>query len=246
MRTSSFKNSLAIGLSIVLGASIFSVGVSHAAGTSITACAKKSNGAMRLVTNGKPCKKSERTITWGSQGDTGAMGPSGSTGASGISGSNGYSDALVFRNSQNAARQSFQNIEVITAANIPAGKYVWSVSMQVNFVNPTGGSSVIDSEPNYFGCFLSKSNNPADSDSTNVIWPISGSGVLFKIAFEDAAISDYEHKQSFAANGALELSDETSLYLMCQYEGGALTSDSDRVMVLRYPTMTLTKVNTLS
>ena len=89
MKTSSTKNSLIIGISIVLGASLLSAGVSNAAGESIKACAKKSNGAMRLIDASKNCKKSERTLTWGTQGDAGATGATGASGANGTNGSNG-------------------------------------------------------------------------------------------------------------------------------------------------------------
>jgi hypothetical protein len=99
MRTSSTKNSLIIGISIVLGASLLSVGVSNAAGTTIKACAKKSGGAMRLIDSNKNCKKSERTLTWGTQGDagaTGATGAAGSTGATGANGLNGADATAIF------------------------------------------------------------------------------------------------------------------------------------------------------
>ena len=74
MRTSSTKNSLIIGISIVLGASLLSAGISNAAGSTIKACAKKSTGAMRLIASAKKCKSSERTLSWGTKG---AAGPSG-------------------------------------------------------------------------------------------------------------------------------------------------------------------------
>ena len=86
MRTSSTKNSLIIGISIVLGASLLSIGVSNAAGTSIKACAKKSNGAMRLIDVKKKCAKSERTLTWGPQGSAGATGATGAVCATGATG----------------------------------------------------------------------------------------------------------------------------------------------------------------
>jgi hypothetical protein len=85
MRTSSTKNSLIIGLSIVLGASLLSMGISNASGTTIKACAKKSGGAMRLIDSNKNCKKSERTLTWGTQGSAGATGATGAAGSSGVS-----------------------------------------------------------------------------------------------------------------------------------------------------------------
>lgn len=89
MRTSSTRNSLIIGISIVLGASLLSVGVSNAAGSTIKACAKKSGGAMRLIDSNKKCSKNERTLTWGAKGDAGAAGSTGATGAAGATGATG-------------------------------------------------------------------------------------------------------------------------------------------------------------
>ena len=76
-------------MSIVLGASLLSVGVSNAAGATIKACAKKSGGAMRLIDSNKKCSKNERTLTWGTQGNTGETGGTGSAGAAGTVGANG-------------------------------------------------------------------------------------------------------------------------------------------------------------
>lgn len=80
----------------MLGASLLSVGVSNAAGTTIKACAKKSNGAMRLIDVSKKCKKSERTLTWGTQGDAGATGATGATGSTGATGATGAAATSLF------------------------------------------------------------------------------------------------------------------------------------------------------
>ena len=80
----------------MLGASLLSVGVSNAAGESIKACAKKSNGAMRLIDASKNCKKSERTLTWGTQGDAGATGATGATGSTGATGATGASPVYLY------------------------------------------------------------------------------------------------------------------------------------------------------
>lgn len=136
MRTSSFKNSLAIGLSIVLGSSILSVGISNAAGSTITACAKKSGGAMRLVTDGKPCKKSERTITWGSQGDAGATGATGATGAMGAPGADAvsYFGSFDVLGAKDTSRSS---------ANIPNASRVSTGVYQIVFPTSMAGCTAL-------------------------------------------------------------------------------------------------------
>ena len=251
MRTSSTKNSLIIGLSIVLGASLLSVGVSNATGTSIKACAKKSNGAMRLIDVSKKCKKSERTLTWGTQGSAGATGPAGSNGGTGATGANGaaganvLSTAYVFTNSQSTIFQVAPASAIVTALNLPAGRYVWSHSMEVSFVNPlVVGSVVTNLETNQLACWIAKSDSP-NYLPEGAFWPDSTSNAPFRISFPDIARSEQENATAFAVNGTFELSQQTSLYLMCAYEGGTIESDSDRFMNLRYPTMTFTKVNEL-
>lgn len=51
-------------------------------GGAISACAKKSNGALRLATK---CQKSERKVSWSIQGPTGAPGSPGAPGQNGVS-----------------------------------------------------------------------------------------------------------------------------------------------------------------
>jgi hypothetical protein len=130
MRTSSFKNSIAIGVSIVLGSSILSIGISNAAGSTITACAKKSSGAMRLITNGKPCKKSERTITWGSQGDSGATGATGAPGADAVS----YFASFDLSGNKDTARSS---------SNIPNASVVSTGVYKIIFPNSMAGCTAL-------------------------------------------------------------------------------------------------------
>jgi hypothetical protein len=121
MRTSSTKNSLIIGISIVLGASLLSVGVSNAAGTTIKACAKKSNGAMRLIDVSKKCKKSERTLTWGTQGSAGATGATGSTGATGATGATGSTGATGATGASGISYATFTTYSIgrMTPSNEP-------------------------------------------------------------------------------------------------------------------------------
>ena len=138
MRTSSTKNSLIIGISIVLGASLLSVGVSNAAGSTIKACAKKSNGAMRLIDASKNCKKSERTLTWGTQGDAGATGSTGTAGATGAAGTNGatgpsgISYATFTTNSIGDMSPSNAWYPVATLDNLSAGDYLLQATIELS------------------------------------------------------------------------------------------------------------------
>lgn len=129
MRSSSTKNSMIIGISIVLGASLLSVGVSNAAGSTIKACAKKSGGAMRLIDATKKCKKSERTLTWGTQGDAGATGATGAIGATGSAGSSPiYAYAYV---ALSGSLNSTRSYNIASSSRISTGYY------EVEFQIPT-------------------------------------------------------------------------------------------------------------
>jgi hypothetical protein len=78
----------ALAATISLGAVQFAAA---SGGSTITACANKSTGAMRLLSKGS-CKKTERKVAWnqqGIQGQTGAQGIQGQTGAQGIPGTPG-------------------------------------------------------------------------------------------------------------------------------------------------------------
>lgn len=74
------------------------MGAAYAAGTratsskTITACALKTTGAMRLLSKGK-CAKTERTVKWNSTGPAGKAGPVGAPGANGTNGTNGAAGA---------------------------------------------------------------------------------------------------------------------------------------------------------
>ena len=141
MRMFSTKNSLIIGISIVLGASILSVGVSNAAGSSIKACAKKSNGAMRLIDVSKKCKKSERTLTWGTKGATGAKGatgPTGATGSDGPAGASGISYATYTFDSPFLISQSDEPQTIGILDNLPAGDYLMQATVEFRNTNLVG------------------------------------------------------------------------------------------------------------
>ena len=80
----------ALAATISLGAVQFAAA---SGGSTITACANKSTGAMRLLAKGS-CKKTERKVVWnqeGIQGQTGAQGIPGTPGVIGVNGVNGAS-----------------------------------------------------------------------------------------------------------------------------------------------------------
>ena len=65
------------------------VGATHANAATIRACLNKKTGAVRVVSSKAKCKKSEKTLSWNSEGPAGKNGLSGNNGLNGASGSNG-------------------------------------------------------------------------------------------------------------------------------------------------------------
>jgi hypothetical protein len=256
MRTSSTKNSLIIGISIVLGASLLSVGVSNAAGTSIKACAKKKGGAMRLIDVSKKCKKSERTLTWGTQGDagatgaTGATGGTGATGATGSNGSNGYSRTYSHEFTSNSALQLSNDLGETSLQNelwlnsIPAGNYTFSVSAQVNYSARSTHTGFA-----YLNCMLSSQGNYslAAADRASVFWPTqhsSGSGRAYQLSFQPITINT-EQISNFSAVSTITLTEATNLRFVCGMDQGKRSAEpADETMTLNYLSLIFTAVDT--
>ena len=87
------RRTLIVGGLCVVVATIASVAWAvTSASDKIVACAKKSNGAMRLVDAAKDCRKSERAVIWNTtrqQGPRGPVGPRGPAGPAGDAGADG-------------------------------------------------------------------------------------------------------------------------------------------------------------
>ena len=238
MRTSTTKNSIIIGISIVLGASLLSVGISNAAGTSIKACAKKSNGAMRLIDVSKKCKKSERTLTWGTQGGTGATGGTGNAGQNGISSvlSKKITSSVIPRNTASAA----------FTAEVPAGKYNFQFSSELSYFN----NNVPTTNTRYLACLIT--TNPdsptafGDGYRSLVLWPTVGNNDSIRTSFAPSTASiDTVSAQTFSLSGVLELATTSTIYLQCRPESSIITSDGQSA-IFQTPNLTLVKTDAIT
>ena len=252
MRTYSTKNSLIIGISIVLGASLLSVGVSNAAGSTIKACAKKSNGAMRLIDASKNCKKSERTLTWGAQGDVGAIGDVGATGAAGSNGTNGSAGAsglskVHHYQLDSSSLLTFTNETLrrgITMAALPAGDYALDFSTMVMYESATNHTGAA-----YLNCLLSSeaSYTAAEANRSSIYWPknpnSAGWVLPYQIQFQPSNAT-FGQTQNMAASSVVTVPGGQTLSLVCQMdEGKRLSENSDEVMRMWFISMIFTAVN---
>ena len=89
-RSGMLRRALIVGGLCVVVATVASVAwAMTSASTKIVACAKKSNGALRLVDAAKDCRKTERAVIWNTQGPQGPRGPAGARGPAGEDGVDG-------------------------------------------------------------------------------------------------------------------------------------------------------------
>jgi hypothetical protein len=235
---------LIIGISIVLGASLLSVGVSNAAGSSIKACAKKSNGAMRLIDVKKKCKKSERTLTWGTKGAAGAKGARGSAGTNGLStvySKTGNGSGVEF------STGAFKETEgvVLTLPDIPDGSYLVSISSQLDqYTNDDAGDEIASTSSSFVDCTLTSAENLAGHNEDTMIYPKANDADFSFLRTVFLAKSDTTagHVAHLASTGTFTLTATTTINLLCGYSPDQDFEHIDGVF-LRFPSVTLTKVN---
>jgi len=150
-----------------LVATVISAGVTYAvASTSsetITACAHKKTGDLRIMT-GQKCKKSERAVSWsagaaqaaqgasGPKGDTGAPGTQGAPGTDGLPGSNGVSQMYVssFTGGYTDPGDGWELMEIFP---LPTGSFLVIFSFRITF----SGGTIHDAE-----CRLLEVSNATD------------------------------------------------------------------------------------
>lgn len=236
MRTSSTKNSLIIGISIVLGASLLSAGISNAAGSTIKACAKKSNGAMRLIASTKKCKSSERTLSWGTKG---------ASGAKGAAGANGVSTVLVKQ--LEVSTISVNSPSAVLSAPVPRGKYSFQFSSELVYFN----DNIETLGERDLGCLITTNSDGPTSASSNptykdmVLWPKPGDNLVLRTTFPPSEASSATFAgRTYAISGTLNIASDTNIYLQCSHEQKISDpASSGQEAIFYYPTLTLIKTD---
>jgi len=114
-------------------ATVISTGVTYAVASmsseTITACAHKKTGDLRIMT-GKKCKKSERAVSWSAgvaQATQGAWGPKGDTGSPGTQGapgSNGISQGYWSASGGGFVSRDESGFVAISDIELPAGSFI--------------------------------------------------------------------------------------------------------------------------
>jgi hypothetical protein len=154
----------------------------------ITACRSVSGGALRVIDGdaGATCKSTERNLTWnqtgqpgatgpqglkGDAGEQGIPGPKGADGAPGIQGETGVAGPAgaagglseVYTAAGSASLDG-SNYKVVTAMNLPAGKYLvngWGMALNQQEQSALVSCNMYDDRGNHLG--VSDATLPAPS-----------------------------------------------------------------------------------
>jgi hypothetical protein len=133
-----------LGLLVAVGASLLLIALgtgASASASTIYACQKKKGGAIRIVSAKTKCnKKTEKKISWNTQGPSGPAGKNGtngSNGANGAIGTNGSNGANGAVAGYSASQTGSINITsdstpaTILSKPIPAGSYITAGKVQI-------------------------------------------------------------------------------------------------------------------
>lgn len=168
----------------VVLATFITTGVNHVTATtnttSVSACADKKTGALRLKT-AKKCKSTERSVTWSSSatsGQTGAQGPAGEqgpAGAQGVQGAAGAQGPIGANGLSKAYKREFAGGTLTTNNEIrrssliylPAGKYIVTANFELTSATAFTGT-----------CQFGSLTSPAQSGYRSIAQIANGTAIL--------------------------------------------------------------------
>ena len=114
--TTIFASSLVLSISLVASSALISNAVSTPV---IKACAVKTTGDLRIITGKATCKKSERLVSWGTKGPTGARGPAGAPTIPDVTTVTHYPWEIIY-----VAEYGFKVVSLLQSGQISAGDYL--------------------------------------------------------------------------------------------------------------------------
>ena len=127
--TTIFASSLVLSISLVASSAMISNAVST---PTITACAVKKTGDLRIITGSAKCKKTERLVTWGTKGPAGARGPAGAPAGSNeimYSQANNYWQGWI---NIYVAPGGWDTISVVQTTQLLAGNYLVLANVDID------------------------------------------------------------------------------------------------------------------
>jgi hypothetical protein len=186
----------------------------------INGCSDKNNGVLRIVTSTSLCKANENPQTWNAVGPQGLPGPQGPQGAKGDAGPKGDtgprgpSDAYYVSRGEVFTLPEDSSVAGFT--NLPAGKYLMSVSMGLQNASPSLAQA---------SCFLS---GP----------PVSEPSMNYTQLVEPTTLPDNDTIEPMSFTVPLELASDGSIDLRCIINGGPLTATGTTMTALRVGNLT--------
>lgn len=171
----------------VVLATFITTGVNHVTATtnttSVSACADKKTGALRLKT-AKKCKSTERSVTWsssatsgqtGAQGPAGEQGPAGAQGIQGVQGAAGAQGSIGANGLSKAYRREFaggtlttnNELKLSSLIYLPAGKYIVTANFELTSATAFTGT-----------CQFGSLTSPAQSGPRSIAQIANGTAIL--------------------------------------------------------------------
>jgi hypothetical protein len=131
--TTIFASSFVLSISLVVS----SVVISNASSSPvIKACAVKKTGDLRVITGKAKCKKTERLVTWGIKGSTGARGL---VGARGPAGAPAIPNVTVVDNTEDGwtsiytgDQSSWESVSLMQSEPLAAGNYLVLANIEIS------------------------------------------------------------------------------------------------------------------
>jgi hypothetical protein len=123
---------------LVVATSGVAIGSFAPKNSKIVACSSKQTGALRLVKEGKKCRKGEQKIAWNQQGKRGLRGPRGARGRAGDDGFDGL-DGF----------DGFDGADGADAASMLTGSFTATPGTEPVFAAPSGRDAAGADEPEH-------------------------------------------------------------------------------------------------
>jgi hypothetical protein len=207
---------------------------------------------MRLIDSNKNCKKSERTLTWGTQGDAGATGATGATGTTGATGATGSIGAAGSNGLSKVHSYQFDSAEAlgfttleptrgVALASLPAGSYALDVSAMVQYRSDTDHAGAA-----FLNCVISSQSTytAALADRSSIFWPKQGNFTRpYQISFQPSKAA-YGQTENMSGSSVVTVPGGQTLSFVCGMDQGRSGSElDDEAMYILYLSLIFTAVD---
>lgn len=113
----------AMALFVALGGTSYAAAGGFSSGGTLRACANE-EGVIRLLKQGKKCRKGQTAVAWNTTGPAGAKGATGATGAGGAQGASGPQGAPGVQGAAGDLNVTTENIDMTVPAGVEKAEVV--------------------------------------------------------------------------------------------------------------------------